>query len=101
MSRRFCTSPLRRWRIIAEVLQNSSRFWLANLKEAFTMWRILLTALLVAGCAQLPPAPEDMQAKKFEPAGNRSVIYISRQLLDSPEGGVLTLDERSTITTYQ
>ena len=65
------------------------------------MWRMLIPALILAGCAQLPPSAEDIQAKRFDSIPNKSVIYVVRQLLDSPEGGSLTLDERSTITTYQ
>ena len=65
------------------------------------MWRILLPALLLAGCAQTPPIPEDIQAKKFESVPGKSVIYVVRQLVDSAEGHTLTLDDRQMITTYR
>ena len=65
------------------------------------MWRILIPALFLAGCAQLPPSPADGQAKKFDAVPGKSVIYVARARLDSPEGHTLTLDERSTVTTYQ
>jgi hypothetical protein len=65
------------------------------------MWRILLSALFLAGCAQVPPLPEDVQARKFESVPGKSVIYVVRQLMDSDEGNTLTLDDRAVITTYR
>ena len=65
------------------------------------MWRILLSALLLAGCVQLPPTPEDIQAQKFESVPGKSVIYVVRQLVDSDEGRTLLLDDRAMITTYR
>src|SRR5215831_2613324 len=66
-----------------------------------TMWRTLLSALLVAGCAQLPPTPEDIQAKKFEPVPGKSVIYVVRRTLDSDGARSILLDEKSSITTFR
>lgn len=63
------------------------------------MWRGLLIALLVAGCAQLPPTPEEIQAKKFETVPDKAVIYIVRTPMDSDEAGSITLDN-DPITTY-
>lgn len=74
---------------------------LVNFKEVSTMWRILLPTLLIAGCAQLPPTPEDVQAKRFESMPDKSVIYVARQRVDCDLPQTLTLDERSTITTYK
>jgi len=65
------------------------------------MWRTLIPALLLAGCAQLPPTPEDIQAKKFETLPDKSVIYVVRMPMDSKEGSGLTLDGRALITTYR
>lgn len=56
------------------------------------MWRALLLALLVAGCVQLPPTPADLQAKKFEPVADKSVIYVVRPPVDSDHPGVLSID---------
>ena len=64
------------------------------------MWRILLTALLLAGCAQLPPSPQDLQAQKFEPAPGMAAIYIVRTPMDSQEMSGLSLDDRAQITTF-
>jgi hypothetical protein len=67
------------------------------------MWRILLTVLLLAGCAdlQLPPSPADIQAKKFEALPDKSVIYVVRSSMDSNESSELSLDGRAQITTYR
>lgn len=65
------------------------------------MRRLLLSALLLAGCVQLPPSPQDMQAKKFETVPGKAVIYIVRNYPDlSPHHGTLTLDETGMITTF-
>ena len=64
------------------------------------MWRVLLV-LLLAGCVQLPPSPQDIQAKKFESATpDKSVIYIVRAPMDSREGGTISLDDNAQVTTY-
>lgn len=63
------------------------------------MWRVLLV-LLITGCAQLPPTPEDIQAKKFEPVAGKAVIYIVRSPMDSREAGTSLLDDNSQVTLY-
>lgn len=65
------------------------------------MWRLLIPALLLAGCAQLPPSPADLQAKKFEALPSKSVIYIVRTPMDSQETSGLSLDGRGQISTFQ
>src|SRR5690349_13655123 len=64
------------------------------------MWRMLIPALLLAGCAQLPPSPADIQAKRFESVPDKAVIYVVRTPMDSHEGASLSLDYGSQITTY-
>jgi len=64
------------------------------------MWRLLLSALVLAGCVQLPPSPQDIQAKKFESLPDKAVIYIVRSKVDSVFGGTLWLGDRAQITTY-
>lgn len=65
------------------------------------MGRMLLAAFLAAGCAQLPPSPQDVQAKKFEIPPGMAVIYIVRNQPDlSPHHGTLTLDDSGMITTF-
>jgi hypothetical protein len=63
------------------------------------MWRILLTALLIAGCAQLPPSPQDIQARTFAPVPDKAVIYVVRTPLDSLHASGLSLGDRAQITT--
>jgi hypothetical protein len=33
-------------------------------------------ALILAGCAQVPPSPQEIGAKKFEAVPDRAVVYI-------------------------
>jgi hypothetical protein len=55
--------------------------------------------LLLAGCAQLPPTPQDIQAKRFEPIAGKAVIYVVRQPMDSREAGALLMDNGEQVTT--
>jgi hypothetical protein len=63
--------------------------------------RALLLLILLAGCAQLPPTPQDVQARKFETLPGKAVIYLVR---DNPDhNGVpatLTLGDTDMVTTY-
>jgi hypothetical protein len=63
------------------------------------MYRVFLAVLLLAGCVQLPPTPQDVQAKRFEPVPGQSVIYVVRSPLDSSEPQGLMLDGHATIST--
>lgn len=65
------------------------------------MWQTTLIALMLAGCAQLPPTPQDIQAKKFESVPGKAVIYIVRAPMDSSQVGELVLDDTKTLTTYR
>jgi hypothetical protein len=65
------------------------------------MWRILVLVLTLAGCAQLPPTPQEIQAKHFEPVPGRSVIYIVRDYPDfNYDAATLTLDNAAGVTLY-
>lgn len=68
-------------------------------QKEVSMWRVLLV-LLIAGCAQLPPGPQDIQAKKFESVADKAVIYIVRTPMDSNEAGTVSLDDNAQITTF-
>lgn len=68
------------------------------------MWKQIcktsVIALLLAGCAQLPPTPQDIQAKKFESLPDKAVIYIVRAPMDSHESGTISLDDNAQISTF-
>jgi hypothetical protein len=68
------------------------------------MLRSLLIAalVLVAGCAQLPPSPAEIQAKRFESVPGKAVIYIVRGDPDLYSGhGSLSLDDSIMITMFE
>jgi len=66
------------------------------------MWRALwIVLILLAGCVQLPPSPQDIQAKKFEAVPDKAVIYLVRHYPDfSDVAAAVWLDDIATITTY-
>lgn len=64
------------------------------------MWKALVLSLLLAGCAQLPPTPEDIQAKRFEPVPGKAVIYIVRDNVGAHIDHSLWLDDATMITTH-
>lgn len=62
---------------------------------------LMFAALLWTACAQLPPSPADLRAKKFETLPDHGVIYIVRPEPDfSRDGATLLLGENQMITTY-
>ena len=66
------------------------------------MFRALVLALvLVAGCAQLPPSPAEIEAKKFELVPGKSVVYLVRDYPDlSREVGTVMLNDQMMGSTY-
>ena len=65
------------------------------------MWRVLLFLLLPAGCVQLPPTPQDIQAKKFESVADKAVIYLVRDHPDFNDApATVSLDHLGMVTTY-
>ncbi len=65
------------------------------------MWRGLFIAILLAGCVQLPPSPQDLQAKRFEPVPGKAVIYLVRNNPDiSGVAATLKLDDVIMGSTY-
>ena len=66
------------------------------------MWRVLSVVLiLLAGCVQLPPSPQDLQAKKFEAVPDKAVIYVVRDYPDfSDAAATVYLGDAAMITTY-
>ena len=63
------------------------------------LWLLSITALC-ASCAQLPPSPADIQAKRFETVPDKAVIYVVRQPMDSHEPGGLLFDTGEQVTTF-
>jgi hypothetical protein len=62
---------------------------------------LLFAILLIAGCAPLPPTPQDIQAKKFEILADKAAIYIVRSDPDfNRVQATLVLDDAARITTY-
>jgi hypothetical protein len=60
-----------------------------------------VAALALAACAQLPPSPQEIDAKRFEPAPGKAVIYMVRELPDiSREASSIMLDDNLMGTTY-
>jgi len=64
------------------------------------MRTMLVAALLLAGCTQLPPSPQDIQAKKFQTTPDKAVIYVVRTPMDSWEPSSLSLGN-AQITTHR
>ncbi len=64
--------------------------------------RVLPVAtLLLAGCIQLPPLPEDAVAKRFEPVPDRAVIYLVRPALDRHFAAPVVLNDQFVGSTYK
>ena len=66
------------------------------------MWRTLLLVVVLAGCVQLPPTPQDLQAKKFEAVPDKAVVYLVRDYPDFSDvaATIFLGDESGMITTY-
>jgi len=66
------------------------------------MYRILLIALLLAGCAPYPypPVPPDIVARQFDAVPGKTVIFVVRTPMDSSQISSLALDDRDQITTF-
>ncbi|HEV7801452.1 MAG TPA: hypothetical protein VGP15_10275 [Burkholderiales bacterium] len=63
--------------------------------------RLPLLALVLAGCGQLPPTPQDIEAKRFEQAAGKAVIYLVRDMPDiSREAATVMLDDNMMGSTY-
>jgi len=67
------------------------------------MTRTLIVAALLAmfaGCAQLPPPPEDAAAKRFEPVKDKAVVYLARSALDPRFVAPVALNDDMIGSTY-
>ena len=62
---------------------------------------LLLAVLFLAGCAPLPPSPQDLEAKRFEAVSGKAVIYLVRDMPDiSREVASVMLDDNLMGSTY-
>lgn len=63
---------------------------------------VLVTLILLAGCVQLPPSPQDIDAKRFAAVPEKAVIYLVRTPMDGPVTGPVTLEAEGggMITTH-
>ncbi|MBI4207849.1 MAG: hypothetical protein HY527_22755 [Betaproteobacteria bacterium] len=62
---------------------------------------IVAAALWAGACAQLPPSPQDLQAKRFEPVPDKAVLYVFRDRPDFVDDGApITVDGLMQATTY-
>ena len=61
----------------------------------------VLLLLILGACAELPPTPQDLAAKRFENVQGQSVIYLVRPYPDaSHQGATLWLDDRVMGSTF-
>ncbi len=65
------------------------------------MWRTLIVAALLAGCAQLPPSPQDIEAKKFESIPGKAALYVVRDPMSVGVGAPLSLGQGAQVTLWQ
>jgi len=64
------------------------------------MWRYVIVAALLAGCAQLPPGPQDIEARKFESIPDKAAIYIVCESTSALLGAPLWLGQGAQITLW-
>jgi hypothetical protein len=62
---------------------------------------IFIVAMLLAGCVQIPPTPQDIQAKRFDVVPDKAVIYVVRPSIDSLNSGTISLGNSGIISTQQ
>ncbi len=56
--------------------------------------------LILAGCAQIPPSPQEIADKKFEPVPGKAVVYIVQGALGDSLSAGIALDDGKQITTW-
>lgn len=57
--------------------------------------------LLAAACAQIPPSPQEIQDKQFEPVPGKAVVYVVQNPFGAYDYAAgLTFDDGTEITTY-
>jgi hypothetical protein len=66
------------------------------------MFRVVwVLVLALAACAQLPPSPQEIEAKRFELVPGKAVIYLVRDEPDFADvGAPVMLDDQLMGSTY-
>lgn len=65
------------------------------------LWLAVALAAVISACAPLPPSPQDLQAKRFESAPGKAVIYLVRTYPDLGDvAATLWLDNQVMGSTY-
>lgn len=65
------------------------------------MFRVLLLLVTLAGCAPLPPSPQDIEAKRFQLVPGKAVVYLVRDMPDlTREAATVMLDDNMMGSTY-
>ena len=60
-----------------------------------------IALLFIAACAQIPPTPEELEAKKFRTIPDKAVIYLVRSAFGPGWAAQVVLDESPIGTTYR
>lgn len=63
--------------------------------------RAACVAVLLSGCAQLPPPPEDAAAKRFEPVPGKAVIYLARTGFEPSWIAPVAMNDQMIGSTYK
>lgn len=66
------------------------------------MRKALMTAAVVilAGCAQIPPSPQEIADKKFEPVPGKAVVYVVQGAVGQQLSAGIEFDDGTQITTW-
>ncbi len=56
--------------------------------------------LILAGCAQIPPSPQEIADKKFEPVPGKAVVYVVQGAVGPTLAVGIAFDDDTQITTW-
>ena len=61
---------------------------------------LAVAALILAGCAQIPPSPQEIADKKFEPVPGKAVVYVVQGAVGPTLAVGIEFDDGTQITTW-